>query len=66
VTLQHPSSSPICFKLLVNFQDWTLPAANPTAIDERRASFDEQEFSGPEIDRRRRVDPVTDFALIRT
>jgi hypothetical protein len=46
--------------------DWALPAANPTAIDKRRRSFDEQEFSRPEIDRRRRVDPVTDFALIRT
>jgi hypothetical protein len=25
--------------------DWALPAANPTAIDKRRASFDELEFT---------------------
>jgi hypothetical protein len=26
--------------------DWALPAANPTAIDKRRASFDELEITG--------------------
>jgi hypothetical protein len=48
------------------WEDWALPAGNPTAIDKRRPTFDELEFSGLEIDQRRRVDPGNGFGQYRT